>query len=252
MKLLEKKNEHPRDKYLSFDEKNHIYTYNDQTFLSVTTWISSLFEKFDQEKIITKMMNSKSWVNNELYGKTKEEIEALWTSRKQIAIKEGVQLHQDIEDYLNSEQIENNSIEFQYFQNFIREHLLNVFRTEWKIYDESLKLAGTIDMCSLNSDGTITLYDWKRTKTIKKINHYKKFSTLPSLRHVVDTNFYHYALQLNLYKYILEKNYQYKVTNMYLVCLHPENKNNDYLLYSVPEMNFEIEKIIDHIYQNKQ
>lgn len=247
MKLLEKKNKHGRDPFLSFNEEKHEYTYKNETFQSVTTYISSLFEKFDQEKVIIKMMNSKSFVNNELYGKTKEEIEELWTLRNKKAIEEGVLLHNDIENYLNKENVENTTIEFQYFQNFLREHLLNVYRTEWAVYDESLKLAGTIDMCSINPNGTLSLYDWKRTKAIKKTNYYKKYSTLDTLRYFDDTNFNHYALQLNLYKYILEKNYNFKVVSMYLVCLHPENKNMDYLLYSVPTMKYETEQVLNYI-----
>lgn len=250
MKFLEQKNEHCRDKNLIFNEEDHVYFYNNEMFKSVTTWISSLFDKFDQEKIIIKMMNSKSFVKNELYGKTKEEIEHLWSQKNKKAIEEGVILHNDIENYLNKEPVENNTVEFLYFQNFLREHILNVYRTEWAVYDESLKLAGTIDMCSINPNGTLSLYDWKRAKAIKKINYYKKYSTLETLHYFDDTNFNHYALQLNLYKFILEKNYNFKVSSMYLVCLHPENKNNDYLIYNVPVMKYETEQVIHHIKNN--
>jgi len=250
MKLLAQKNKHHRDRNLTFDETEHIYYHKDEVFKSVTTWISSLFEKFDQEKIILKMMNSKSFVKNELYGKTKEEIEELWTIKNKKAIEEGVNLHNDIENYLNNETVNNTTIEFVYFQNFLREHLLHVYRTEWAVYDESLKLAGTIDMCAINANGSLSLYDWKRTKAIKKINYYKKYSTLETLHYFDDTNFNHYALQLNLYKYILEKNYNFKVSSMYLVCLHPDNKNNDYLVYSVPTMNYEVDQVLNYIKNN--
>ena len=116
------------------------------------------------------MMNSKSFIHNELYGKTQEEIQELWTIKNKTAIEQGVLLHQDIENYLNNENVKNDTIEFKYFQNFLREHLLNVYRTEWAVYDEALKLAGTIDMCAINPNGTLSLYDWKRTKAIKKTN----------------------------------------------------------------------------------
>jgi ATP-dependent exoDNAse (exonuclease V) beta subunit len=250
MKLLAQNNKNHRDKNLTFNEAEHIYYYNNEVFKSVTTWISSLFEKFDQEKIILKMMSSKSFIKNELYGKTKEQIEELWSMKNKKAIEEGVNLHNDIENYLNNETVNNTTIEFVYFQNFLREHLLNVYRTEWAVYDERLKLAGTIDMCAMNSNGSLSLYDWKRTKAIKKVNYYKKYSTLETLHYFDDTNFNHYALQLNLYKYILEKNYNFKVSSMYLVCLHPENKNNDYLMFSVPVMNYEIEQVLNYIKNN--
>lgn len=250
MKYLEEINEHPRDKNLSFIEDTHTYYYKDKIFYSVTTYISKLFNEFNKDLCIQNMMKSKNWSSHELYGKTKEEISEIWSNRNKDAIKEGIQLHNDIEDYLNNIAIENSSIEFQYFQKFLNEHQLKVFRTEWKIYDESLKLAGTIDMCSIHSNGTITIYDWKRSKSIIKSKNYPTYSNQKELSYIEDTNFNHYALQLNLYKYILEKKYNYKVNGMYLVCLHPENKNKDYLLYNVPIMKKEIDFIIKFIEKN--
>ena len=84
---------------------------------------------------------------------------------------------------------------------------------------------------------------FRSIKSIRRFNNYK-FSILEGVKHLMDTNFNHYALQLNLYKYILESQYRFRVRNMYIVCLHPENKNNDYLVYSVPKLEKEIEIII--------
>ena len=43
--------------------------------------------------------------------------------------------------------------------------------------------------------------------------------------YIPDTNYWHYCLQLNVYKAILEEKYGKKVTELYLVCLHPNNYN---------------------------
>ena len=251
MKFLEKKNEHERDKYLTFNEEKHEYYYKSQKFNSVTTYISKIFKEFNTEECIHNLMKSRDWTKHELYGKTKEEITEIWKKRNEHAIKEGVQLHQHIEDYLNNISVENSSIEFQYFQKFLNEHpCLSVYRTEWPIYDETLKLAGTIDMCSKNPNNTLTLYDWKRTKSIRKTNYYKSYAIIDYLSHIEDTNFNHYTLQLNLYKYILEKKYKKKVSKMYLVCLHPENKNKDYIIYNVEYKPRDIELVIKYIKEN--
>ena len=246
MKMLDIKNHHDRDDKLFFDGETHTYMVDEIIFSSVTTLINNLFEEFDKKKSIEFMMKGKNWETHEFYGKTVEEIESIWTIRNKKAMDEGVKLHEDIEKFLNNITVENTTIEFQYFLNFYNQHLLHVYRTEWKIFDENLKLAGTIDMCSKNSDGTLNVYDWKRSKSIRRFNNYK-FSTLEGVKHLMDTNFNHYALQLNLYKYILESQYRFRVRNMYIVCLHPENKNNDYLVYSVPKLEKEIEIIINYI-----
>lgn len=251
MKYLEKKNKHERDKCLEFEEDTHSYFYKDQRFTSVTSYISKIFEEFDREKSVYNLMNSKDWKYHELYGKKKEEIFDIWSERNRIAIEKGVILHQDIENYLNKIPIENNSIEFEYFKKFLSENKMNVYRTEWKIFDETLKLAGTIDMCSRNNNGDICIYDWKRSKSIIRKKKYPTFSNLPELYHMENTNFNHYSLQLNLYKYILEKKYNVKVSGMFLVCLHPENKNNDYLLYNVPFLKKEMISLIKFIEENK-
>ena len=70
------------------------------------------------------------------------------------------------------------------------------------------------------------------------------------MSHIEDTNFNHYSLQLNLYKYILEKKYKKKVKKMYLVCLHPENKNKDYIIYNVDYKPKDIELVLKYIKEN--
>lgn len=252
MKYLEIKNKHERDPHIHFVEDTHTYTFDGDEFTSVTTWISKLFDKFDTDAVIDGMMRSKRWNESNVYfGQTKEEIKQLWKDKNKEAIEQGTILHQNIEDYLNHIHIENTSIEYRYFLNFVKDHTdMDVFRTEWKVYDESLKLAGTIDMCSMNHDGSISLYDWKRSKSIKRKNNFNQYCKIDHLSHLEDTNFNHYALQLNFYKYIIEKKYNLKVKNMFIVCLHPENKNKDYLLYKIPIMQKEIENIIEFIKKN--
>ena len=110
-------------------------------------------------------------------------------------------------------------------------------------------IAGTIDCCCINQYGEFILYDWKRSKEIKRTNDYKrKYSTKPNdLNYLEDVNFNHYSLQLNLYKYILECFQKQRIHNchvkdLYLVVFHPEHAN--YLIVHVPCMKEEILKII--------
>ena len=72
---LAEKNSHPRDANISFDEGPHIYTINgDSNYMSVTTWNHSHFEKFNADRIITRMMKSKNWPNSKYYGMDKKAI----------------------------------------------------------------------------------------------------------------------------------------------------------------------------------
>ena len=251
MRFLEVKNKHKRDDLLIFDEEKHQYKFYDTRMdpptytsaISSTTLIHSLFPKFDADKIIDDMMKSPSWERNKYYPMTKEEIKKKMEKNSKEAMMKGTKLHEDIECYLNYECVSNKTKEYQFFLNFIRDNQICVYRTEWKIFDEDSGIAGTIDCCCINQYGEFILYDWKRSKEIKRTNDYKKkYSTKPYLNYLEDVNFNHYSLQLNLYKYILEKNYNCHVKDLYLVVFHPEHAN--YLIVHVPCMKEEILKII--------
>jgi len=89
-----------------------------------------------------------------------------------------------------------------------------------------------------NDDGTLLIYDWKRCKEILKVNAYGGKALTACIRHLEDTNFWHYALQLNTYKAIIEEKYGKKVVGLCLVCLHPNNA--DYQLIEVPFLEKEM------------
>lgn len=245
MNYLDIKNKHERDPLLHFDELTHSYTYKSNKLVSSTTLIHSFFHPFDSDQIINDMMKSQSWPNNKYYPMTKNEIKTLWSKNSEEAMRLGTKLHLDIEKYLNYQTISNETKEFQFFLNFMKESKLDPYRTEWKIFDEDSKIAGTIDCCCRNRYGEIVLYDWKRSKEIKRSNFKKKYAKVEYLNHLEDVNFVHYSLQLNLYKYILEKKYHEKVKEMYLVVFHPQF--DDYLLVCVPDMQTEIKNIIANI-----
>lgn len=127
------------------------------------------------------------------------------------------------------------TVEWKYFLRYVEDfHWLVPYRTEWKIYHEEYGLAGCIDMVYENSDGTLTLADWKRSKEISREVKFGKFSTTREICYVPDTNYFHYTMQLSIYKLILEEKYGKKISLMYLVRLHPNASS--YELYEVQEM----------------
>ena len=141
--------------------------------------------------------------------------------------------------------VKNPSVEYDYFLRFHKQHInLEPYRTEWMIYNKELKLAGSIDMIFKNEDGSLSIYDWKRCKNIKKDNPWQSAKT-ECIEHLPDTNFWHYSLQLNTYKAMLESKYDVKVKDLYLVCLHPENKSNTYEKIKVPVLKKEIKSLFD-------
>lgn len=247
---LAEKNKHPRDVNITFEEGPHIYTVCGErgTYTSVTTWNHTHFNKFDADAIIDKMMKSKNWnnPNYKYYGKTSEEIKKMWDDKRDLAACAGTNMHNDIEKYYNGIDVNNDSEEFKYFKKFVDDFPdLKPYRTEWMVYNEDLKLSGSIDMVFENTDGTLLIYDWKRCQEIQHDAPFGKYSSTPCISHLPDTNFWHYSLQLNMYKNILEQKYNKEVTELYLVCLHPDNAYKTYERISVPILTNEMNKLIE-------
>ena len=248
---LAEKNPHSRDKDISFEEGPHIYTVkgNRGGYTSVTTWNHSHFSHFDSEAIVDKMLKSKKMENPtyKYYGKTKEEILKMWDDKRIASSTAGTKMHNDIEYYYNKEEVNNDSKEFGFFKNFLKDYPdLKPYRTEWMIFHEELMLSGSIDMIYENEDGSLQIYDWKRVEELKHEPEFNKYATTHCISHLPDTNFWHYALQLNVYKAILESKYDKKITDLYLVCLHPDNVYKNYQRIKVPILDKEIEELFKY------
>ena len=245
---LQAKNKHIRDNYISFEEKEHIYTIKgDNSFTSVTTWIHSHFSDFDADAIIKKMKKKKNFKDSIYFDKTDQQIKDMWEHNRNDAANAGTKLHFDIECYYNGYPNINDSIEYKYFLEFTEKYSnLEPYRTEWMVYDEDLKLAGSIDMI-FKKDDKFVIYDWKRSKEIKKSN-WNKYSHTECISHLPDANFWHYSLQLNIYKSMLEKNYNIEISEMFIVCLHPFH--DTYQIFKIPNLTTEINDLF--IFRKKQ
>jgi len=269
--VLSARNSHPRDNNIKFFEDGHKYCIAfepDVKYTSVTTWNHHHFEQFDADNVIQNMMKGKNWKEGHKYwGLTPEQIKSQWNNNKDSVAGAGTDLHYEIEcfhndkrfqfEYTNNElvqiylserkkHLEESSLEWKYFINFMKDHTyLKPYRTEWTIYHEDAKIAGSIDMVYENPDGTLSIYDWKRSKNITRINTFNKFALTPLICHLPDSNFWHYALQLNTYKYILESKYDKKIKDLYLVRLHPDAEEKNYELIKLPDLSTEINELFE-------
>ena len=134
--------------------------------------------------------------------------------------------------------------EWKYFLKYLEDTPdLKPYRTEWTIFHEDLHLAGSIDMIYENPDGTLAIYDWKRVKEIKRVNHFNKYAIPYVISHMPDSNFWHYAMQLNTYKVILEEKYGKKITELCLVQIHPDHEDGSYEIITLPDLTNDIKEL---------
>jgi len=220
-------------------DENHVYKLDDKTYTSVTTLVHRCFSEFDADKILEKMR-----IKGTKYdGMTKEEIKEMWNKNALEAQQQGTRMHAVIERYYKNEEVTSDEWalpEMQQFKTFTEMNALTPYGVEWRIYIEEVQLAGTIDFVALNEDGTLDLYDWKRAKQMDVHNSYNKYSSI--VHHIPDTNFGHYTVQLNLYKYMIEQKYNKKVRNMYLVCMYPTQMS--FQKYEVQDIQMDIPTIL--------
>ena len=178
--ILKERNAHQRDENLVFDEPTHRYsilTDPASKYTSVTTFNHSQFPHFDADEVIRNMMRGKNWnPANKYWGLTSKEIKAQWSKNAESVSGAGTDLHYQIECFMNEDLkpgythsdllknydksgLNNNAEEWDFFLQFVKAFpRLKPYRTEWMIYHEDIKIAGSIDMVYENPDGTFCLH----------------------------------------------------------------------------------------------
>lgn len=244
--MLHEKNPHPRDFRLEFVESSHTY-YVDGTkdgYISCTSLVHNMFEKFDADVVISKMMSSRNWPNSPYFGMEADDIKKKWDANRDAAAQAGTAMHENIEMFYNEESHEENSKEFELFSKYLSDHnIYRPHRTEWCIFDEEARVCGSVDMIYDDPDrpGYHIIADWKRSKAIKTENRWQS-GIHRYTAHLPDCNFIHYSLQLAIYKYILEKKYGRKISKTFIVVLHPQQET--YQKIYTRDLSTEVEGIM--------
>ena len=265
---------HPRDDRIQFEEETHVYTIDGVRagWTSCTGFLHNFFGHFDADAVIAKMMKGPKWFESKYFGKTAEEIKKGWSDKGAASSAAGTRMHLDIERFYNGLPLvwstsptkpvdvasglrgleldkwdPNPGAEWDYFcdyQTKIGAKFLP-YRTEWLVFDEEHKVAGSSDMVYMKPDGTLAIYDWKRIEELKTENQWQ--SGLGPVAHLPDTNYWHYSLQLNVYRYILQKHYGFVVSELALVVLHPSNAS-----WKVAKLNFMDEEVVEMMAARKR
>ena len=235
---------------------------------TTTTFVHSFFPHFDADVVIRKMMKGKNWTTSKYFGKTANEIKKEWAENGKSASSLGTKMHASIEDFYNHSANLYQKTEAELlpilsnfspwktpeFKQFLVFHFSGPYqwkwipwRTELRVYDAELQVAGSVDMLYQSPNYTtenklLIMLDWKRSKEIKKDNPWE--TALPPVQDLPSANYYQYSLQLNIYKYIIEKNTPYRIEYMGLGVFHPNH--HSYEFYEVHSMPSYVKKMTEH------
>lgn len=220
---------------IEFDSEEHKYTYQGEEFSSVTQFLEQFKIPFDKERWSLYVANRD--------GITQDEVLQMWSANAKKACAFGTAVHAYAEgviknvDGLGYTPKGKLGAVLKYVDSALKK-LDCIKQSEVVVYNKELKLAGTIDLVR-NVGGGVAILDWKTNKEIKLFNHYQ--SMLFPLAEYHDCNYNHYLFQLNLYKYLYEKQFNEKVVALGLIHLTPDG----YSLIDVPIMDEDTERLVE-------
>lgn len=121
----------------------------------------------------------------------------------------------------------------------------------WSTEDDELKIAGQVDLL-IKGGNKLSILDFKTNREIKTSSFFdrskgKNKKMLYPLNDLDDCNFYHYAMQLSTYAWMLQKN-EPKFRIKELVLLHYDHDGNE-KEYPVPYLKMEVENMVNHFKQ---
>jgi hypothetical protein len=252
--------------------------FNTQIYdFTTTSFVHSFFPHFEDEsdKIISNILRGKRWREDKsylYYQKSAEAIKDMWDVNRKEASELGTLMHARIELFYNHPTLwmikdlnklkqamlkifAPDELQTKELNQFLHFHLQGPvqwkwepFRTELRVFDRDIQIAGSVDMLYKSPDYTDTnkwliMLDWKRSKEIEKSSKYKKRAKHP-ISEFEDANYWKYSLQLNTYKTIIEKNTTYKIQYMALGVFHPNFES--YQVFEVAPLPDAIRKMWLH------
>jgi len=202
---------------IRLEEETHKYiltSHEGIEFTSVTTCISEFFDKFDKEAVAYKLVTTIP----KYKGRSTEDLIKEWEESANY----GIAVHKEIEDYIKlkkTPKIDRAIAGVHWLTKYLQKSDYDIF-SEVIVYCKELKIAGTVDLLLFDKvSQKYSILDWKTSKEIKTDSYKMKTGNKPETNDLLDCKFNHYALQLSLYRYLLEKNYNLQLDDQLIIHL---------------------------------
>jgi ATP-dependent exoDNAse (exonuclease V) beta subunit len=268
-----------------FKASDHSYRSIEDTgieWISVTTLVSHFKKPFDAKAVAQKVSKNKK---SKWAGIDPQTIQDIWNNESTRSTTLGSWYHNQREDDLCAlASMEREGITVPVFKpSEVKEGVkeaplqkleLGVY-PEHMVYLRSAGLCGQSDLVEV-VNGKVNIIDYKTNKEIKKESYVNWEGLSEKMAHPVnnldDCNFYHYALQLSIYMYIILKhNPKLKPGSMYIHHITFEVDREDQWGYpiakldnngdpivkevipmAIPYLVEEVHAIIHYLHENKQ
>jgi len=233
-----------------FNAEDHSYKSLDIDpidWISVTTLISNFKQPFDAKRIAEKVSKQKK---SKWYGIPPETIQDIWKSEADRATTLGTFYHNQREDDIcGLASIEKEGITVPIYKPIYRDtlkvspnqKLTDGIYPEHMVYLKSASLCGQSDLVEVVNN-KVNIIDYKTNKEIR-MESYKDWGGIsikmqPPLNHLDDCHFYHYAIQLSIYMYIIIKhNPKLKPGKIFIHHVTFEEEGKDEYGYPITKYN---------------
>jgi ATP-dependent exoDNAse (exonuclease V) beta subunit len=240
---------------IKFTEKDHSYQIDGESSKrpSVTRLLKLFKKQFKVEDAAARVAKRR--------GVTVETVKAEWKMNNLYSTTLGTMLHKYIENYYcnNDAPFEGNVNELGFdekqkikvnlptlvgfFQNFYNDHShYTPLRNEFIVGDlDDTKICGMLDMLVLKEeDQTIELWDFK---TNKKMEHSRYGNLLEPFEDMSEGEINEYTIQLNTYKYLIEKYTNLKINKTKVIWFNVINDN--YRLFELTDIQPKIKLMFE-------
>lgn len=241
IELLSKQLDCFNDIKFEFDPNIHRYTYNGETFISVTKFIQQFHKPFEQDFWSKKKA--------EELGVPQDFILNEWKAINDYANEVGTDTHQWIEDYFNKiwRPIPTNLDVVHRINKFNKIYAKQLYKLEplkfeVRVFSKKWRIAGMIDSLFIYR-GKIYIIDWKTNKFFSTDDNLKyKEKLLPPFQDFYKTHLNEYSIQISLYTLILRE-WGFNVAGGYLAHIGPGDE--EATLYKCVDMTSILEEYIN-------
>lgn len=234
---------------ITFDSVDHRYITKDKKdYMSVTQLISKYKPDKDWQKI--------AFYYAKKNGGTAEYWLAQWNKTKTEAAEKGTQYHNMREAHHGSKAAEDKLVCGNTYKS-----VTNITESRYKVaqsltllpgqvyselilWDDEYEVAGQSDEVYCLPDGSIYINDFKTNKKIDKESFFNRktgFEYMKNPLHdIQDSNYWHYAIQLSIYAYILERR-GYNINKLTIEHVTDDNK-----FYELPYLKERVHSLLEH------
>lgn len=234
------------------------YKAYEELFPAEFKTIKSFLLKSKKVEFPQRFIKKLSKENREKLSLKAQEYKDKWEENKNLACERGTAYHLKQEqaayegtNHWVGKRLDSNKsyvCKKDYYAMDLENGIYPEYLISWSTEQDDIKLAGQIDLM-IKDGNNIHLLDYKTNAKIDKTSFFdrsagKNKKMLYPLNDYDDCNFWHYAMQLSTYAWMISKNHpEFKIKS--LTILHCDHDGNE-TEYDIPYLKSEVELMIKH------